>query len=257
MAKKLDILLLCLFPILAVVLSLSFRLNFFVSTLLFFVLPSFYLSARTSKGILRALIFSIFFGLIPGIVVGYLSVLDKEWYTTTVFPIRIFSLLSIEEVLWIFSLVYFIVIFYEHFIDKGRHKVVDDHFKNLGIAMSTIFILFIILFLTKSDLLQAKYVYTRTIVFVIPVFILAFRHPHLFLKLLRVTPYFFAVSLIDLITGVELGHWYYPGNNFVGFVKVFDNQIPYEEFLLFVLLFSACVVGYFEFFDDRKDLARL
>lgn len=252
--KKLDILLLTLFPIIAVILSLVFKLNFLISTLLFFGLPSIYLSFRTSKGILRALIFSLFFGLIPGLVIGHIGVLDKDWYTTTIFPFRIFGTLSVEEIIWIFLLVYFIVIFYEHFIDKGRHRVVDGYFKILGIALSVIFIIFFVLILVKSSLLQIKYVYMRTGLSVIPVIILVLKHPHFFFKLLKISPYFIAVSLINLLTGVELGHWYYPGNNFIGMASVFNYKIPYEEFLLFVLLFSTVVIGYFEFFDDRKHL---
>ncbi|PIP63792.1 hypothetical protein CO165_01470 [Candidatus Roizmanbacteria bacterium CG_4_9_14_3_um_filter_33_18] len=53
--KKLDILLLILFPVLATFTSLLLKTNYFISTILFFVVPSIYYSLRTPYAIKKLL----------------------------------------------------------------------------------------------------------------------------------------------------------------------------------------------------------
>ncbi|NQV08402.1 hypothetical protein HQ529_00965 [Candidatus Woesearchaeota archaeon] len=76
--KKLDIFLLIVFPIIAVIVSLSINASLIVSTLLFFGLPSLWLSYRTQHMIAKTAIFA-FIITIPVIVIDYLAHLNKSW----------------------------------------------------------------------------------------------------------------------------------------------------------------------------------
>src|SRR5258708_34119229 len=89
--KRLDVILLILFPIIASLYSLVFKFNLLVSIFLFLGLPSVYLSFRTPKAILRTLLFSLIFGIPMSIICDYLAYLTHMWFVPTVFPFRLFG----------------------------------------------------------------------------------------------------------------------------------------------------------------------
>ena len=97
--KKLDIYLLVAFPILALIVSLVFSTNFFVSTLLFFGPISLWLSFRTPRRVLKTLIFTVVFGL-PMLIAGdYLALINGAWVIpTSIFP-RV-GIIVIEDLVW-------------------------------------------------------------------------------------------------------------------------------------------------------------
>ncbi len=117
--KRIDIFLLIFFPIISVSLSLFLKTNFLTSTLLFFGLPSLWLSIRTPKQIKKTFLFALIFSIPLGIFIDYIATVDDSWFVPlTIFPFRLFNIVPIEDLLWGFFLVYSIVIFYEHFLDK-------------------------------------------------------------------------------------------------------------------------------------------
>ncbi len=59
LSKKIDIILLILFPIFATLISLTIRANYFVSTVLFFVIPAIYFSLRTPNAIKKVMSLAI------------------------------------------------------------------------------------------------------------------------------------------------------------------------------------------------------
>jgi hypothetical protein len=98
--KKLEILLLILFPVLSVILSLVIKANFLVSTLFFFGLPAIWLSSRTKMAIKKTVLFSFIFSIPLAIIVDYRAILDKSWYVpTTVFPFRLLDIIPIENLI--------------------------------------------------------------------------------------------------------------------------------------------------------------
>lgn len=129
---KIDILMLAVLPLVAVTLSLWLKLPFLFSTILFYGVPFLYFSLRTKNLILRTFIFSFIFSVPGGIAGDYLATRDGSWHIPTIFPFRMFGLVSVEGIVWLFLTIYTIVITYEHFMDKGKHKVVNIHMKNLG-----------------------------------------------------------------------------------------------------------------------------
>lgn len=112
-----------------------------ISTLLFYGLPAVYLSWRTPKAVLRTLLFAL--AMTPPLVfiIDTLAHLTKTWWVGTIFPFRLWGIIPVEDLLWGFLYTYSIVIFYEHFLDKGRHNLVDGrmkYFVSLGLVGSAI-----------------------------------------------------------------------------------------------------------------------
>lgn len=252
--KKLDIILLILFPILSVFISLKFGTNFLISFLFFSGLPALYLSFRAPKAILRSIIFALPFSVIGGLFFDHLAVLDNSWHVPTIFPFRIFNTVPLEDLIWAFLLVYLTVIFYEHFLDHGEHKMVDIRMKYFAYIVIPSFTIFLLLVFTNPTLLKVKYFYLKggMTLILVPTIAFLMKFPKFVPKFLKTATYFFYVGLLQELTALQLGHWSFLGRNFIGWVSIFGFRFPYEELFFWLVIFATCVLSYFEFFDDEE-----
>src|SRR5690242_14110983 len=116
---KLDIILLVLFPIFSAILSLIINANYLTSILLFFGLPSLWLSYRTPHVIKRTAIYSAIYAIPFGIVIDYIVSIDGGWYVpNSLFPM-ILKVIPAEDLIFGVLLVYAIIMFFEHFMHHG------------------------------------------------------------------------------------------------------------------------------------------
>ena len=253
--KKLDIFLLILFPIASVVLSLVFSVNFLVSILLFFGLPSLWLSFRTPSQVNKTFLFSLILSVPLGIFIDYVATIDNSWFVPiTVFPFRLFGVVPIEDLIWGFFLIYSIVIFYEHFLDKGKHELVDRRMKYLVWPLIILMLVFFTILFTKPELLVIRYAYfwLGTIFFIVPAITFLSFFPRLLSKYVKTASYFFLLSILFELTGLQLNQWAFPGSNFIGWVELFGHRFPFEEFFFWFVMGAISVLAYYEFFDDDR-----
>lgn len=149
-----------LFPLISVVLSLIFKVNFLASILLFYGLPSLWLSLRTPAQIKKTFLFSLIISIPLGLFIDYLAIKDGAWFVpTTYFSFRLLGVIPIEDLIFGFFLIYSIVIFYEHFLDKGKHELVDKKMKYLIWPIVTALTIFIILLINRPNLLTLPFAY--------------------------------------------------------------------------------------------------
>ncbi len=253
--KKLDIILLILFPVIATLVTLSLRLNYFWAILLFSGPPVIYLSLRTPKVIAKAALFSVVLTIPFGIIVNFIGIQDNSWYVpTTIFPFRLLGILPIEDIMGGFLLIYWVVIYYEHFLDKGKQKLVDGKMKYLMLLIVLLFIVFFALLANRPEFLKIKYAYfwLGMILFVLPVISMLSIFPKLLSKYLKVTAYFATLLAMFEYTGISLNQWVFPGENYIGWVAYFGYRIPVEELVFFVILLVIGILSYYEFFDDDR-----
>lgn len=257
MSHKVDIVLMVLFPVVAAVTTLVLRTNFLISTLLFFGVPAFYLSARKPEIVSKSLIFAAIFSIPLGIVVDSLAVLDKSWHIpTTLFSFRLLGLVPVEDLIWLFLLVFFGIMFYEYFLDLGKKKDrISKNIKYLIGFLISLLVVFLIFFFINSALLHIKYFYLKMgiiLALLPPVTFLSF-FPSLLSKFVKTSVYFFGLLLLHELVALQTGQWIFPGQNFIGFVKLLGLRFPFEEFLFFIVLATAAGLSYYEFFvDDRR-----
>lgn len=255
MLKKVDIAFLILFPILSVVLSLALKANFFIATLLFFGLPSLWLSLRTPQQVKKTFLFSLFLSVPLGVVFDYIGTIDEAWYVPqSIFPIRLFGVVPVEDLIYAFFLVYSIVIFYEHFLDKGKHELIDKRMKYLAWPLITLVMVFFVALFTKPEILAIPYAYfwLGTAIFLIPAVTFLSFFPRLLSKYVKTAAYFFILALLFELTGLELQLWTFPGNHFIGWVEIFGYRFPFEEFFFWFIMSAITVLSYYEFFDDDR-----
>ena len=111
--KKIDFILLITFPILASIISLTLNVNFFYGTLLFFGVPSLYLSIRNKKVALKTFLFSLIFAAPLALISDYIASISGTWLieTSALLGFRFFGIVSPEGVIWGFFYIYFVIIF--------------------------------------------------------------------------------------------------------------------------------------------------
>lgn len=227
--KKLDIFFLILFPIIAVLATLGLKLNYLEATLLFFWLPALWLSWRTPKMIARTALFSVALTTPFAIVMNYAAVQDGSWYVpTTIFPFRLMGYSPIEDSILGFFLIYAAVICYEHFLDKGRHKLIDKKMKYFIWPFSLLIILFFSLFVTHPEFLKIKFAYfwIGIIFLALPIIATISVFPKLLSKYLKVGSYFAILLSLFEYTGISLNQWVFPGKNFIGWISYLGYKIP-------------------------------
>lgn len=253
--RKLDIFLLLLFPVISVILSLTIEANFLISTLLFFGLPSLYLSIRTPDQVKKVFLFSLILSVPLGVVIDYIATIDGSWFVPiSVFPFRLFGVVPIEDLIWGFFLIYSIVIFYEHFLDKGGHKLIDKRMKYLIWPLVILLLVFFILLFIKPALLIIPYAYLwlGVTLFLIPTIAFLSFFPRLLSKYVITASYFFILAIIFELTGLQLNQWVFPGENFIGWVELFGHRFPFEEFFFWFVMAAVSILTYYEFFDDDR-----
>ncbi len=252
--KKLDIVFLVLLPIFATLVSFVTNANYLESTFLFFALPSFWLSLRTTKKVIvRTTLFATVFIPFVGLIINYLAFADGSWYVpSTIFP-RIFGVLTLEDLFLTFFSVYFLIMCYEHFVDKEKNKPLEKKFILYFITPSIILLaIFLGIYFFHQNYLSIHYFYFFLGIFTVvsPIGITLFLSPKLFSKYLKVFVYFFFVNGLFEYVGASLNYWNFPEQHFLGHMNYFGCVIPIEEFVFFIGLTSVAMVSYYELFDD-------
>lgn len=253
--KKLDISLLIIFPVLAVVLSLFLGANYFLSTILFYVLPSLYLSWRNPQIIAKSFVFSLVLGLPFAIIVDSIAVLSKAWVTHSMFDWLFLGTMPVEDFIFGISFIYFIVMFYEHLLDKSDKKIAEPRLKYFIAVLIFAFIIFLIAILNNPQILVIPYAYffLGLLGGFVPLALLLIFFPKLIAKFTKVAVYFFFLTLLFELTALELNQWSFPEEGqFIGWVYLFGHGFPLEELFLWLMLASVSILSYYEFFDDDR-----
>lgn len=254
-SKKIDVIFLIINPIFSTIISLVFKTNFLTSTLLFFGIPAVYLSSRNPHAIKKSFIFASVTGIFGAFAIDYVATVSGSWFVPrTFFTFRLIGNVPIEDLIWGFLLVYGIVMFYEHFLDKGKHNLKDTNLKYLIVDIIFFIISFFLIYLFQPSLLVIPFFYVKAgiIIVLFPVISFLSFFPRLLSKFVKAGTYFFTQGILFELTGLTLNQWNFKGENFIGWVYIHNLRFPLEEFIFWMVLFSTCVLSYYEFFDDDR-----
>lgn len=251
-----DIFLMVLFPISSALIVEIFKLPIIPASLLYFGLPATYLSLQKPVLIRKSLFFSIIFSLTALIIIDYPAFLDQTWFV----PNSIFRFLNnaipIEDAIWMFLWVYFVVVIWEYFLDKDKNKVhFDKNTKYLLLLFGSMLTLFFLLFIFAPSYLQQNYLFLKTgIAFeVVPLIIVLWKFPKLTPKVIVLASYFVIISFLVEHSGLKFNHWYYGGGHYLGSIKFMGKVLPWEEIAFWWCLGASAVISWYEFFfDDKK-----
>jgi hypothetical protein len=189
------------------------------------------------------------------VLINYLGAVNGAWYVPhTVFPFRYLNGLPLEDVILGFLLFYACIITYEHFLDKGKHRLVDRRLKYIAWPLLFILITFFALLMTRPGIFVFKYAYlwVGLIFLAIPLVSALSFFPRLFSKYAKIGAYFAVLLAMFEYTGLTLNHWVFPGDGFIGWLPYFGYRIPVEELLFFIVIGATSLISFYEFFDDGE-----
>ena len=90
-----------IYPIIASLISFSLKTSAFDSVMIFYGLPSLYLSFKMIDKIKIAAIWA-FIGILPMIIIDYIAHLTGTWIIPdSILPFRLFGFVTIEVIVWV------------------------------------------------------------------------------------------------------------------------------------------------------------
>ncbi len=231
----------------------SVEINYLESILLFFALPSLYLSLRARRKVGRTFLFSVAISIPMALIVELIAFWDKAWVVPqSMFSIRFFGFIPIEDFLWQFFTVFTILIFYEYFI---RGQTPGGSSRKMFFVFGFIYLVAVvvsILFINQSILLHIGYPYLwfGIFFFAIPVILFLLKRSDFFVNFLKVQLFFLYIHTLFELVGVKFGHWLYPSAHYVGWITLVGQRFPLEEmlFVMFIGAFAACT--YYEYLTN-------
>ncbi|OGY89760.1 MAG: hypothetical protein A2927_03360 [Candidatus Komeilibacteria bacterium RIFCSPLOWO2_01_FULL_45_10] len=268
--KKIDLAILILFPVIIAVMAAILKTNFLISTLLFFGLPSAWLIFRYPRATKKSFLFAILFTLPLVAIVDYIMVVSRGWLiVSSIFSQRFLGVVAWEQFIWGVLFVFFLLMFYEYFLDRPEkksifemlkisrpdvHQLVRRAMQDFTWLLFFLFSLFIIAFLTEPNFLKIHYPYLiiGTIIVLLPLSLFLFKFPNFWLRFLKATCYFAYLAVVVEYIGVKLNHWIFPGQEYLSVLPFFNFLIPFEEYFFYIILSAAGILTYYEFFDDDK-----
>lgn len=268
--KTADLIFSLAISVFAAIVSLLFKANFIISTLLLFGLPSFYISYKNKNLIKKSAVFSFLITVPFTFLFDYLISIDKGWYIVdSVFGFRAFGVVTIEQFIWAFLWAYQIIIFYEYFLDKHKKmallalvlklfnknkEVVSKMMELFSLTLFFALLIIIVLISVFPSSLKINYAYfwLGLIFAAIPLVIFLIKFPNLWLKFIKISAYFFILAVMTEFIGLKLNHWIFPGSHYLGLIGFFGYRIPLEEFFLYFLISTPALLSYYEFLDDDR-----
>ncbi len=251
--KRKDLLIILVLPLLTGALILLLNLNFLITTLLFFGLPSLFLSIKNPKEVFKAIIVSLFGGTVNSFIAEYAATTHNLWQVQTVFPFKLLGLLPVEELIWGILLLYSIIMFYDYFLDKSRHLIkIKRYLIGFIYFLSLTFISFVIR-PNVGAISPYFYLMVGLIGLVLPSVVYLIYQPTSFLKFFKTSLYTFYVGIIFEIISVKLGHWVFTGDKFIAWIEFWGAKFPFEELLCWQIVVAFAILAYYELFgDDNK-----
>ncbi|KKQ41530.1 MAG: hypothetical protein US60_C0037G0011 [Microgenomates group bacterium GW2011_GWC1_37_8] len=252
--RKADIVILLILPIFAAIISVVLKTNFMGSILLFFFLPSLFISWRAPKYIARSLKFALL-TLIFTVPLNFAAHISNQWLIAkSMFSFEI-GYTSVEMLLWIIFYVYLVVIYYEYFLDKHVIKPKLDKTRRRNFLIYYFFMAFagiVLIFIYPYISRYGYYYLIAGIVFVlVPIFLVETRNPQFIIKFFKSAAYFFVLTFLYELSALQLGWWHFPSQgNFIGWVSILGLNFPLEELIFWIMLGSMAFLSYFEYYDD-------
>lgn len=250
-----------LFVVMAIILigvpaTLHFGIKPLTTSLFFFVLPAAYLLARKPRPLKRIFVGALVIGVLMGFLFNFLASFNKAWQEVPgmlYFDYKVFGVVPLDEPIWFFFWALFIIVFYEHFLERERIDTLSHNLKYMLVPPVIAWAAVLIIFATNPSTLQFRYAY---FIVVVPVFIplvyVFLKDPNLIPKFIKIGVFFFFLYLTFELIAVKTGQWYFPGD-YVGVVELADIRFPFEELFFWMILSSSAVLSLYEWgVDDEK-----
>lgn len=257
-ANKIDLIIMLIWPLVASAISLAYEPGALISVGLYLFLPSVYLSIRYPKFIKVSLLFATITSIPTMIAIDYTAQITQAWlmYPNSIFPFKLFGIVTVEVILWALFSLYFVVIFYEAFLNEHiARKLWKPQVKHYLWILTSAFIVFLFMKYLTPNLLNIPYYYLSwgVALLLVPFVVQAFKFPETTGKIVMAGFYFFYLHFIYEIVAMRLGWWTFPGTEFIGWIEIAQIRFPVEELLFWFVFLALGSLTYFEYFFDNEE----
>ena len=251
-SKAIDLIVVIALALLTLLPSAIFILPSLALIIAWFLAPAGFLILRRKKNLTKITLASLVIGLLAfGLDI---AVLHNHGWTPyrSDFSFRIFGAPP-EEALWFFFHIFYILVWYEHFLDDERDGGISPRFPSL-IAFSIVtFVLVVIAVSFFPDASRIRYAYlTLGVLSMTPIisWSIATRRA-LLKKFLPLAVFFFLLASSMEIRAVQYGLWSFPDiNNYLGVITLSGAAFPIEEIIFWMMLAPSVALAYYELFAD-------
>ena len=248
--KKKHIFILVGYLVLVSIFACLVRASYLTSIFLFFIVPSIYFSFLAKKHVLKILLFSFFYGSIVSLVADYFGMSWGYWVVPqTIFPIRILSVIPIEDFIWGIGGTFVSIMFYKTYFDQKTFKINKSKLIQFLLANAILLFLFVVYINTK---IKIPYFFAvgSLLLFLPPIILTGVFKKN---KLLKVLP---TLCIYLFVVGFELSslynqHWIFNANaQVLAWVDIFNLRFPLEEFFAFFIFGPIANILYYQYFFE-------
>jgi hypothetical protein len=176
------------------------------------------------------------------------SRMANAWDVQSILP-RPLGLIPLENMFFAFLNFFWVLSFYEYFVDGDQSKKISKRFRSLIIIYSLLFIGVFWLYFLAPGLIPLNYAFMAVPVLVFPGIIIFTRKPGLLRKTLIPTVFFFFVLLLYELVSLCIGSWWWPGE-YVYPMTVFGKVFPLDDIIIWYILSTPVLIGGYEYFMD-------
>jgi len=218
----------------------------------FAVLPVIYLGLRQKKNWKKIIVATLIFGGLFGFIFEFVAEFNLAYSVISVVsPFKLFGVLPIDNIIGHMLMTMFTIVFYEHFIDREINKRISKNFLlALLPALCTITYIILAFYFHPSILKLGHPYFFMGLAAIVPTILLGIFQPKYIKNMAQTAIFFFCSYFMIEIFAVKLNYWIYPGDNYIGWVTVFNTSFPFEELFFWMIFYAATLVAYYEIFID-------
>lgn len=249
--KKLRLIALGSYIILSLILILIIKPAYIFSIIIVLLPPSLanFYWLKNSRG--KILVFSLLSALLFAPPIELMARLMDVWDVASIFA-RPFGLIPLENMLFAFLNFFWVLCFYEYFVDKDRKGKANRKFRYL-IALYVVFASLVYsLFFYDRQLVASNYITIAVIILIVPGLLIFWQNPKLLKKTILPTVFFALIFFLYEIVSLRLGSWFWPGNYLLP-LQIDGQVFPLDDIIIWYFLSTPVLIGGYEFFiDDDK-----
>jgi hypothetical protein len=246
--KKIKLIILLTYVFLACVFVYFLKPVYLLSIIIVLVPPTTANFLWLKKSKKKILVFSLVTTILFAFAVELSSRLANSWDVQSILP-RLFGIAPLENILFAFINFFWVLSFYEYFVDMDLTEKISNNFKYL-IALFSLFSLVIFtLYFYKSNLVAINYFTIASLTLIIPAVIIFLLKPKLLKKTVLTTVFFAIVFFVYEIVSLINGSWWWPGEYILP-VNIFGKVFPLDDVVIWYFLSTIALIGGYEFFAD-------
>lgn len=177
--------------------------------------------------------------------------LTDAWDVQSVLP-RLFGIAPLENLLFAFLNFFWVLSFYEYFVDKDTGAKISRRLKiltGLFVVLSTVTYS---LFFYQPNFIALNYHALAVVTLLIPGLIIFVHRPRLLRKTLIPILFFAVVFFVYEYVALAVGNWWWPGD-YLFPITLAGKVFPLDDVIIWYFLSTPVLIGGYEFFaDDDK-----